>query len=282
MSQFDFKPPGTPHKSKEEIDRELAITESLNKIKNTILVMSGKGGVGKSSVSVNLALSLAKKGFKVGLMDIDIHGPDVPRMLGKKDDLLNTNNAQKLVPIEYNQNLKFVSMESLMPKKDEAIIWRGPMKHSVIKQFIGDVNWGNLDYLVIDAPPGTGDEPLTIAQTVRNAEALIVTTPQEISLADVRKSIAFCKTINLDIIGIVENMSDTICPHCGKEIRLFGSGGGEKLAQSSSLRFLGKIPFESDVVTCGDAGVPLIEKHPDSPASQAFIKITDLIVKVKG
>jgi ATP-binding protein involved in chromosome partitioning len=281
MSQFEFNTQGMPHKSKEEIDHENAITASLNKIKNTILVMSGKGGVGKSSVSVNLALALAKKDLKVGLMDIDIHGPDIPRMLGKKD-MLNTNNSQKLIPLEYSKNLKFISMESLMPNKDEAIIWRGPMKHSVIKQFIGDVEWGNLDYLIIDAPPGTGDEPLSIAQTIKHAKAIIVTTPQEISLADVRKSINFCKTIHLEIAGVIENMSDSACPHCGKEIKIFGAGGGEKMAQSSSIRFLGRIPFDSNLVTCGDTGTSYIENYPDSPVSQAFYGITDSIVGLDG
>ena len=281
MSQFEFTPPGAPHKSKAEIDQEIAITESLNKIGNIFIVMSGKGGVGKSSVSVNLTLALAKKGLKIGLMDIDIHGPDIPRMLGTQD-VLTTSSSQKLIPLEYTKNLKLISMESLMPSKDDAVIWRGPMKHAVIKQFIGDVDWGELDYLIIDAPPGTGDEPLSIAQTIKNAKAIIVTTPQEIALADVRKSIAFCKTVHLEITGIIENMSDSVCPHCGKEIKLFGSGGGEKMARSSNLPFLGRIPFDPNLVTCGDSGVPFIEKHPDTPVSHSFYNITDSIMGLNG
>jgi Mrp family chromosome partitioning ATPase len=281
MSQFEFKSPGTPHKSKAEIDQEFAIAESLNKIRNIYIVMSGKGGVGKSSVSVNLALALAKKELKVGLMDIDIHGPDIPRMMGTPG-ILGTNNAQKLIPLEYSKNLKLISMESLMPKKDEAIIWRGPMKHTVIKQFIGDVDWGELDYLIIDAPPGTGDEPLSIAQMIKNAKAIIVTTPQEISLADVRKSITFCQTVHLEIAGIIENMSDSVCPHCGKEIKFFGSGGGEKMAQTATIKFLGRIPFDSNIVTCGDSGIPVIEKYPGSQVSKAFFSITDSIMGLDG
>ncbi|MCP4687252.1 MAG: Mrp/NBP35 family ATP-binding protein, partial [Desulfobacterales bacterium] len=188
--------------------------KSLKKIRNKFIVMSGKGGVGKTSVSVNLAVALAEKGFKVGLMDVDIHGPDIPRMLGLRG-MLDVNENRKLKPIMHSDNLAAVSMESLMPAKDDAIIWRGPVKHSAIRQFIGDVDWGELDYLIIDAPPGTGDEPLTVAQLIPDARAVIVTTPQEVALADVRKSINFCKSVNMEIFGLVENMSGYTCPHCG-------------------------------------------------------------------
>ena len=167
--------------------------------------MSGKGGVGKTSVSVNLSIALANKGFNTGIMDVDIHGPDVPRMLGLQG-MLNLSPNQKLVPMHYSDHLSTVSLESLIPNKDDAIIWRGPMKHNVIRQFIGDVEWGDLDYLVIDSPPGTGDEPLTVAQTISDAKAIIVTTPQEISLADVRKSINFCKTVKMEVFGILKNL----------------------------------------------------------------------------
>jgi len=169
-----------------EPDPDELAKESLKKIKNKFIVMSGKGGVGKTSVSVNLAIALANKGFKVGLMDVDIHGPDVPRMLGF-EGTLNVTENKKITPMRFSENLVAVSMESLMPDKDVAVIWRGPMKHTAIRQFIGDVDWGNLDFLVIDSPPGTGDEPLTVAQLIKDAQAIIVTTPQEVALADVRK-----------------------------------------------------------------------------------------------
>ena len=252
-----------------QTDPDLKRKRALGKIKNKILVMSGKGGVGKTSVSVNLAIALASKGFKVGLMDVDIHGPDVPRMLGLKG-LLDVNVNQKLTPIAYSENLSAVSIESLIVNKDEAIIWRGPMKYSVIQQFIGDVEWGELDYLIIDSPPGTGDEPLTVAQMIPDARAIIVTTPQEVSLADVRKSISFCRTVKMEIIGLIENMSGFVCPHCGEQTDIFGSGGGEKTAQAAGIMFMGKIPFDPQVVSCGDNGICYQEKYRDAAITKAF------------
>ncbi len=237
-----------------QAEKDTAVEESLGKIKNKILVMSGKGGVGKTSTTVNLGIALARKGYKVGIMDVDLHGPDVPRMLGLKG-MLDLSENRKLRPMAYSENLSAVSIESLSPGKDEAIIWRGPIKYSAIRQFIGDVDWGALDYLLIDSPPGTGDEPLTVAQTIKDAKALIVTTPQEVALADVRKSINFCKTVKMDIYGLVENMSGFACPHCGEMVDLFGSGGGQRTAEAAGLRFLGKIPFDPKMVACGDAGV---------------------------
>ncbi len=188
-----------------QVEKDREVENSLAKIKNKIIVMSGKGGVGKTSVSVNLGIALAGKGFDVGIMDVDIHGPDVPRMLGIKG-VLDTNGNRKLSPIYYSEKLRAVSIESLTASKDDAIIWRGPLKHSVIQQFVGDVEWGELDYLIIDSPPGTGDEPLSVAQIVPDAKAVIVTTPQEVALGDVRKSISFCKRVNMEISGIIENM----------------------------------------------------------------------------
>jgi len=252
-----------------ESDQDASVNESLNKIKRKFLVMSGKGGVGKTSVSVNLSLALASKGFRVGIMDVDIHGPDVPRMLGI-EGMLAVNSNHKLEPKRYSENLNAVSIESLTQSRDDAIIWRGPMKYSAIKQFIGDVEWGVLDYLIIDSPPGTGDEPLTIAQTIPDAEAIIVTTPQEVSLADVRKSISFCKTLKMEIFGLIENMSGLSCPHCGEVVDLFGSGGGEKTAHTSGINFLGKIPFDPQMVSCGDNGISFQEQHKNSPVAKAF------------
>jgi len=255
-------------------DQDAQVKGSLQKIKNKFIVMSGKGGVGKTSTSVNLAIALSKKGFKVGLMDVDLHGPDVPRMLGLSG-MLDLNASKKLNPMKYSENLAAVSIESLTPNKDDAIIWRGPIKYSAIRQFIADVEWGVLDFLIVDSPPGTGDEPLTIAQTMSDAKAIIVTTPQEVSLADVRKSINFCKTVKMDIFGLIENMSGLECPHCGKMIELFGLGGGEKTASDANINFLGRIPFDLDMVTAGDSGKCFQEEHADSSVALAFGNVAE-------
>jgi len=246
-----------------------AVKQSLTRIKKKFIIMSGKGGVGKSSTCVNLALSLASKEKTVGLIDVDLHGPDIPRMLGL-DGLLDMNADQQLIPKQYNPHLSAVSVASLTADEDDAIIWRGPVKYSVIQQFIGQVAWGELDFLLIDAPPGTGDEPLTVAQTIGDCQAVIVTTPQEVSLADVRKSINFCKTVKLPIFGIIENMSGLVCPHCDCQVELFGSGGGERTANEMGVPFLGRIPFDPEMVTCGDAGISFQSKHQKSPVTQAF------------
>ncbi|MFH2132118.1 MAG: Mrp/NBP35 family ATP-binding protein [bacterium] len=265
-------------KMRESDDRDARIYMSLKKIRKKFLVMSGKGGVGKTSVSVNLALALANRGLRVGLIDVDIHGPDVPRMLGLKDKIKD-NIEQRMIPLHYNENLQVVSIESMIADGNSAVIWRGPIKNTTIKRFLGDVEWGELDYLIIDSPPGTGDEPLTIAQNIRDAQAIVVTTPQEVALADVRKSINFCRQMNMDIFGIVENMSGLDCPHCGKRIDLFGKGGGEKTAQNSNCRFLGKIPFDAKLVVCGDHGISFQEKYADTAVSKAFQDIADKLIK---
>jgi ATP-binding protein involved in chromosome partitioning len=252
---------------------EMAVKTSLARIKNKFIVMSGKGGVGKTSTSVNLAIALARQGAKVGLIDVDLHGPDVPRMLGFTG-MLNVNEQSQLIPMRYNDNLSAISIESLTHSKDEAIIWRGPVKHSVIQQFIGQVAWGELDFLLIDAPPGTGDEPLTVAQTVKDAQAIIVTTPQEVALADVRKSINFCKTVKMKVYGLIENMSGYVCPHCNNVLELFGSGGGKRTAETMGIGFLGQIPFDPAMVTCGDDGVAYQEKYPDSVVTKAYNTIS--------
>jgi len=262
-----------------QAEQDTAVNESLAKIKNKILVMSGKGGVGKTSTSVNLSIALADKGYNVGVMDVDLHGPDVPRMLGL-EGAPQVNENKKLNPINYSETLKAISIESFTPNKDDAIIWRGPLKFSAIKQFIGDIDWGNLDFLIIDAPPGTGDEPLTVAQTISDAKAIIVTTPQEVALADVRKSINFCKTVNLEIFGLIENMSGYSCPHCGEMIELFGSGGGEKTANQMGIRFLGRIPFDPKVVACSDSGVCYQKSHSDSAVTKAFIDVAENMSKL--
>lgn len=252
-----------------QANRDAEVKRTLDRVKHKFIIMSGKGGVGKTSTAVNLSLTLASMGHRVGIMDVDLHGPDVPRMLGLSG-MLDMGTNQKLNPMRYSKNLSAVSIESLTPTKDEAIIWRGPVKYSAIQQFIGDVAWGDLDFLLIDAPPGTGDEPLTVAQTIPDAKAIIVTTPQEVSLADVRKSINFCKTVKMEIYGLIENMSGFVCPHCQAAIDLFGSGGGEKTAAATGISFLGKIPFDQKMVECGDAGVSYQQQHKDSPVADAF------------
>ena len=235
--------------------QDAEIKERLNHIQNKILVMSGKGGVGKSSIAAYLALLLAKKDYKVGLMDVDLHGPSIPRLLGLKGSIQPSSISGKAIPVQFMPNMHVISIESLMGEnKDAATIWRGPLKIGVIRQFISDMEWPNLDYLIIDSPPGTGDEPLTVAQTIPDAKALIVTTPQEISLADVRKSINFCRQVNMDILGIVENMSGLTCPHCNKPIELFKTSGGEIMAKKEGLRLLARLPIEPEVVTKGDEG----------------------------
>jgi ATP-binding protein involved in chromosome partitioning len=272
MADIMDKVPKSPKQVKEEQDA--SVRNSLGRIKNKFIVMSGKGGVGKTSTAVNLSIALARKGFQVGIMDVDLHGPDVPRMLGL-EGMPDLNSNRKLTPLSYSDRLGVISMESFLPQRDDAIIWRGPLKFSAIRQFIADVEWGELDFLIIDAPPGTGDEPLTVAQQIPDARAIIVTTPQEVALADVRKSISFCRTVKLEIFGLVENMSGLACPHCGEKIDMFGSGGGERTAMDMGIRFLGRIPIDPQMVACGDSGRSFQESYADSPVTLAFSEIAD-------
>lgn len=251
-------------------EQEERIKSKLSQIENKIMVMSGKGGVGKSTVAINLAIGLSLENFYVGLLDVDLHGPNVPKMLGVERGELQRRPDGTVGPVYYSPNLKFMSVEPLLPDKDSAVMWRGPMKMSAIRQFIYDIEWGKLDYLVIDAPPGTGDEPMTVAQTISDAFAVVVTTPQEVSLLDVKKSISFCRQVGMPIVGIVENMSGMLCPHCGKTIDVFKRGGGMKLAEELDVPFLGRIPVDPRVVTTGDAGKPIIATYPNSHTAEAF------------
>jgi len=258
--------------------QDIAITKSLGKIKHKILVMSGKGGVGKSTVAVNLALCLAKKGHKVGLMDVDLHGPDVCRMLNLTGGLEAPATPNDLIPpLNFSDNLKVVSLEYMMKNRDDAIIWRGPLKIQAIRQFVADMDWGELDYLIVDAPPGTGDEPLSIAQTIPGVKAVVVTTPQAVALADVRKSINFCKVVEMPIVGVVENMSGFVCPHCSETVDIFSSGGGEETARDFELPFLGRVPMDPRVVMAGDSGVPYLSADEETPAVKAFDAVVTAI-----
>ncbi len=258
-----------------------AITSALGKIRHKIMVMSGKGGVGKSTVSTNLALGLAKKGNKVGLMDVDIHGPDICRMLNLNEKLHESQTAGGglIPPMTFGDNLKVISLEYMMEDRDDPIIWRGPLKVQAIRQFVADIDWGDLDYLIIDAPPGTGDEPLTVAQNIKDALALVVTTPQDIALADVRKSLNFCKHVEMEVVGMVENMSGFICPHCDESVEIFKTGGGEKTALEFGVNFLGRIPLDPKVVIGGDAGNPYLSSDEDSPAVKAFSTVIENVEK---
>jgi ATP-binding protein involved in chromosome partitioning len=265
----------SPHAEKSQEEKNL--TRALKRIRHKLVVMSGKGGVGKSSVAVSLALSLARRGFRVGLMDVDLHGPNVLRMLGLKQPL-DLQHAQFPLPPDLFDYLRVISIEMLMRDRDMAVIWRGPLKHQLIRQFLTEVQWDDLDYLVVDCPPGTGDEPMSVAQTIPDAKAVIVTTPQEISLADVRKSLNFCQKIDMEVLGIVENMSGYHCPHCGKELPLFKQGGGEIVARDAKVPFLGALPFDPKVVEAADQGKLLEIK--DTPFFKALNPIVDWLLSV--
>ncbi len=237
--------------------------------KNTVAVSSGKGGVGKTTVSVNLAVALAQTGATVGLLDADIYGPNVPLMLGV--DKAPRPRDGRLIPA-YAHGLRVMSIGFLVPP-DQPVVWRGPMVHSAIRQFLGEVDWGNPDYLIIDLPPGTGDAQLTLAQSVPLTGAIIVTTPQEVALADAVKGYATFEKLEVDILGIVENMGPYVDPQTGQTIAFFGEGGGQRMAERLSVPFLGTIPLDPNIREGGDAGKPIVAQRPDSPAAQMFKKI---------
>jgi ATP-binding protein involved in chromosome partitioning len=250
----------------------MKMAQRMGKIKHKIVVMSGKGGVGKSTVASNLACVLAAQGT-VGLVDADVTGPDIAMIMGVEDAEVvskEVGSETLMEPVVGPNGVKVISMAHLIDR-DTAVVWRGPLKIKALKQMLSDVDWGELDYLVIDLPPGTSDEPLSIAQELPDADgALVVTTPQEVSLLDVRKSISFAKAVNLSILGVVENMSGLVCPHCGKEIDVFKVGGGEAAAKELGLTFLGRIPLDPRIVVGGDSGKPFVIEHPDSEATKAF------------
>jgi ATP-binding protein involved in chromosome partitioning len=258
---------------------DVKLIRKLSKIKHTIIVMSGKGGVGKSTVSVNLAVGLSMRGYEVGVLDGDIHGPNIPKML-KLEDVALTADDNGIYPAIVPPHLKVMSMAFLSPNRDQPIIWRGPMKMSALRKFIEDVYWGDLDFLIVDLPPGTGDEPLTIAQLIPNADgSIIVTTPQDVALLDSRKTVVFSEGLKVPVLGIIENMAGLHCPHCDKEIDLFKIGGGEKAAKELNVDFLGRVPIDPDVVNTGDEGVPIVAANPDSPAAKAFDGIIEKVVE---
>jgi Mrp family chromosome partitioning ATPase len=249
-------------------------------VRHVILVLSGKGGVGKSTVSVNLAYALSSHGRKVGLLDLDMHGPNIPKMLGIEQHKLAMMD-NKIEPVHVTGKLSVISMAFLIQDPSTPIIWRGPMKMAAIQQFLTEVNWGPLDYLVVDLPPGTGDEALTIAQLAPNVRgAVIVTTPQDVATLDARKSAKFIEKLGLPVIGVIENMSGMLCPHCGEEIDLFGKGGGRKVAEEMSVPFLGAIPIDIEMRKAGDEGRPFIIRRGDSPTWKSVDNVMEALIKV--
>lgn len=256
-------------RKQEDLDH-LELSERMSQIKHKIIVLSGKGGVGKSTVAANLAVALSLNGNRVGLLDVDIHGPSIPKLLGLEGRSPGLKD-DKIVPVQLSDNLKVISIGFMLRQKDDAVIWRGPMKMGVIKQFLKDVDWGSLDFLVIDSPPGTGDEPLSVCQLIEDADgAIIVTTPQEIALADVRKSINFCHQLKLPVLGVVENMSGFICPKCGEITDIFKRGGGRRMAEEMQVPFLGRIPLDSQIPKACDAGTPFIYHYDKTETAKAF------------
>ncbi len=268
------------NKGGDGINEDKELKKNISNIKNKFIIISGKGGVGKTTVAVNLAYSLAMKGYDVGVLDVDIHGPNICKMFGVDNKRLTSSNS-KINPIQILDNLKIISTASLIETPDTPVIWRGPLKMKVISQFLRDVNWGKLDYLIIDAPPGTGDEPLSVVQLIPDLNgAIVVTTPQEVAVLDSRKSIQFAKKLNIPYIGVIENMSGFVCPYCGKEINLFKKGGGIKAAEELHVDFLGDIPFELDMVELSDNGKVFVKYKKNSIISKKVNKITEGIEAV--
>ncbi|SHJ27840.1 Chromosome partitioning ATPase, Mrp family, contains Fe-S cluster [Malonomonas rubra DSM 5091] len=278
-SSCSVKQPNAANDEQAQIQRNLAIR--LCGIKNKLIVMSGKGGVGKSTTAVNLAYALVEKGFKVGLLDIDLHGPSVPTMCGLSGEHPQMDE-EGILPMVVS-GLKLMSIGFLLQSTNQATIMRGPMKHGAIMQLLADVNWGELDYLLIDCPPGTGDEPLSAVQLLgKNAAAVVVTTPQDVALVDVEKSLSFCNELKLPVVGLIENMSGFICPHCNKVSDIFKSGGGDKLAEKTGVAMLAKVPLDPRVVAAGDDGKPHILSCPDSKCSEALRQAADAVVAFDG
>jgi ATP-binding protein involved in chromosome partitioning len=278
----EFKPKSSS-KSTAHTEQQSAATEQeqrlktkMSKIKHKIAIISGKGGVGKSTVTVNLAASFALQGHadKVGVLDADIHGPCVPKMLGLKGQKLIGGPDGTLFPVTGKQGIKVVSMDFLLPNDEAPVIWRGPLKMRIIQQFLSDITWGDLDFLFVDLPPGTGDEPLSVMQLVPDIDGvIIVTMPSEVSQAVVKKAITFAKQLGVPVIGVIENMSGFVCPECGATLDIFKAGGGKKVAEDLSVPYLGKIPIDPAICVDSDSGTPFVAENKDSPAAKAFAEI---------
>ncbi|MHA1104654.1 MAG: Mrp/NBP35 family ATP-binding protein [Promethearchaeota archaeon] len=260
-------------------ERMVHIQENMSKIKHKLVVISGKGGVGKTTVAVNLAISLASVGLRVGILDVDITGPNVSKMLGISPEVRPRvdSDAKRFYPVDGPLNTKVMSMSFLMQDSDTPVIWRGPMKMGAVRQFLGDAQWGDLDYLICDLPPGTSDETLDILQLIPDENVIVVSTPQEVALMDARKTIAMSKTMERKVLGIIENMSGFKCPHCSEFIDLYPPGGAEKASKDFNIELLGKIPFETQVGQQGDQGLPFVLRYPESESAQAFKSIVKKI-----
>jgi Mrp family chromosome partitioning ATPase len=255
-----------PHQSENEEEEKRKLQARLGRIRHRVMVLSGKGGVGKSMIAVNLAVALMLEGKRVGLLDVDIHGPSIPTMLGLEREPISGNGGE-LIPIEMH-GLKVISIGFFLRSQDDAVIWRGPLKMSAIRQFLTDVAWGDLDFLVIDSPPGTGDEPLSVCQLIGTLDgAVIVTTPQKVAAVDVRKSITFCQHLKVPVLGVVENMSGFVCPRCGEVTPIFRSGGGKQIAQDMNIPFLGSIPIDPKIAEACDNGEAFVEHYATSPTA---------------
>ena len=264
--------------SEEEFEDRRKLQSRLCRVRHKVIVLSGKGGVGKSTVAVNLATALMMSGKHVGLLDVDIHGPSIPTMLGLERETIQ-GSEEGLLPIDIG-GLKVMSMGFLLRNQDDAVIWRGPMKMGVIKQFLKDVVWGDLDYLIIDSPPGTGDEPLSVCQLIGTLDgAVIVTTPQKVAAVDVRKSITFCRRLQVPVLGVVENMSGFVCPKCGEVTQVFLSGGGERIAEDMNVPFLGSIPMDPKIAESCDSGRAFFGQDSASPMVRVMNKI---IMRIAG
>ena len=264
--------------------RQLRIEQTAADIEHKILVLSGKGGVGKSTVSANLAWALALRGNNwVGLLDADLHGPTIPLMMGLKNERAQSHD-NKILPVTVMSTLKVMSMGFLIEDPTTPVIWRGAIRTNAIRQLLTDVDWGHLNYLVVDLPPGTGDEALTVGQALPDADgAIVVTTPQEASLEDCRKAINFIRQMKMPVLGVIENMSGFVCPHCAKETNIFSSGGGEKMAQEMGVPFLGRVPLVAEVVAMADAGQPLVGSDAPPAIREAFAAIvTKLVEEIEG
>ncbi len=270
---------GTDERSFEQYLEQEDLRRRMAQIHHKILVLSGKGGVGKSTVAANLAVSLALAGHRTGLLDVDIHGPSIPKLLNIEGRPVSVKD-ETIVPIEFGDNLKVMSLGLLLQSDKDAVIWRGPMKMGVIKQFLKDVEWGELDYLIIDSPPGTGDEPLSVCQLIGEADgAIIVTTPQELALADVRKAVTFCRTLRMPVLGIIENMSGFVCPKCGEVTHIFKQGGGERLALEMLVPFLGSIPIDPQIVEASDTGKPYLYFYSKTETAKTFANVVGRVVE---
>ncbi|MDD5170055.1 MAG: Mrp/NBP35 family ATP-binding protein [Syntrophales bacterium] len=257
------------------------LKERMDRIKHKIMVLSGKGGVGKSTVAANIAVALALEGRRVGILDLDFHGPSIPKLLNVEDRRPGSD-GKSFLPVEYSYGIKVMSMGFLLPTENSAVIWRGPLKMGAIKQLLSEVNWGDLDYLIIDFPPGTGDEALSAAQLLPESDgAIIVTTPQDLSLTDVRKSIDFCRQVKVPVIGVIENMSGLVCPHCQGVIDVFKRGGGETMARETGVPFLGRIPIDPLIVESSDKGTPFVYHNKRTEAAKAFLKAIEPILNLE-